>query len=325
MPPRINEEDVDDLDDVLEEFNKPAPPSRPPIPPVISQQPSIASSLDTSNVSSTVPNANDPGDDSISEEFAKQFAAEMEAMMRTLSGEDAQSSSSPETEAAKKFHEAWEKMVIEDLEADGRGNDLLPVKPVPSGDDSKQKEKLPSDASGNGKEDPFQRAIRQAIDKLHDSDETLKADSKNPASQDALENLLSTLGELNVEDGEGEGLESMLETMMSQLMSKEILYDPLKELHTKYPEYLNEQKSSLSPEELHRYTQQSQRVSQIVAIFEKESYSDEDSTQSTEILRLMNEMQSFGSPPPEIMGEMPPGFEFGEDGLPKLPEGCTIC
>ena len=35
-------------------------------------------------------------------------------------------------------------------------------------------------------------------------------------------------------DGEGEhGLEGILETMMSQLMSKEVLYEPLKEMHEK--------------------------------------------------------------------------------------------
>ena len=35
-------------------------------------------------------------------------------------------------------------------------------------------------------------------------------------------------------DGEAEdGLQGMLETMMSQLMSKEVLYEPLKEMHEK--------------------------------------------------------------------------------------------
>lgn len=35
-------------------------------------------------------------------------------------------------------------------------------------------------------------------------------------------------------DGETEdGLQGILETMMSQLMSKEVLYEPLKEMHEK--------------------------------------------------------------------------------------------
>lgn len=36
------------------------------------------------------------------------------------------------------------------------------------------------------------------------------------------------------------------------------------------------------------------------------------------------QMQSYGSPPAEIMGPMPPGMDFGPDGTPKLPEGCVI-
>lgn len=33
----------------------------------------------------------------------------------------------------------------------------------------------------------------------------------------------------------------------------------------------------------------------------------------------------MGSPPAEIMGDMPPGMEMGPDGMPKLPDSCTIC
>jgi hypothetical protein len=43
------------------------------------------------------------------------------------------------------------------------------------------------------------------------------------------------MGDLNLGDNAegGEGLQSMMEGMMAQLMSKDILYDPLKELDTK--------------------------------------------------------------------------------------------
>jgi peroxin-19 len=60
-----------------------------------------------------------------------------------------------------------------------------------------------------------------------------KADSQT--AQESLDGLLSSLGDLKLdEDAEGgENIESMLETMMSQLMSKDILYEPLKELDTK--------------------------------------------------------------------------------------------
>lgn len=35
-------------------------------------------------------------------------------------------------------------------------------------------------------------------------------------------------------------------------------------------------------------------------------------------------MQSFGSPPTEIMGDLPPGLNIGPDGVPAMPEGCVV-
>jgi peroxin-19 len=35
-------------------------------------------------------------------------------------------------------------------------------------------------------------------------------------------------------------------------------------------------------------------------------------------------MQEYGTPPPEIMGDLPPGLEVGPDGVPQLPEGCIV-
>ena len=51
---------------------------------------------------------------------------------------------------------------------------------------------------------------------------------------DTLEQLLKSLGDANVGDGNPEDqLQGLLENMMTQLMSKEVLYEPLKELHEK--------------------------------------------------------------------------------------------
>ena len=45
---------------------------------------------------------------------------------------------------------------------------------------------------------------------------------------------------------------------------------------------------------------------------------------SASYLTPAHQMQEHGSPPAEIMGPLPPGFDLGADGLPKLPDGCTI-
>lgn len=48
-----------------------------------------------------------------------------------------------------------------------------------------------------------------------------------------METLLSTLKNVGADGEDEEGLQGLLETMMSQLMSKEVLYEPLKEMHEK--------------------------------------------------------------------------------------------
>ena len=90
------------------------------------------------------------------------------------------------------------------------------------------------------------------MDKLKESDQKVRVVASNDtactgveahgiqageaAAQGAdggLEDIFSRMrGDLDSEESEEE-LKGILETMMSQLMSKEVLYEPLKELHDK--------------------------------------------------------------------------------------------
>ncbi|KAH7338380.1 Pex19 protein [Rhizoctonia solani] len=168
-------------------------------------------------------------------------------------------------------------------------------------------------------DDAFQRTIRQAMDKLKTSDENAK--SSGPT--DDFAELLKQLGE----GGEGEeGLQGMIEGMMGQLMSKEILYEPLVEMNEKFPGYFTEH-PNLPETELKRYKAQEAIVKQLVEIYRKPDYSEDDAETNKEVLRLMNEMQELGSPPTEIMGEVPPGFDFNSpEGMAQMldKDGCVI-
>ena len=57
-----------------------------------------------------------------------------------------------------------------------------------------------------------------------------------------------------------------------------------------YPVYLRENESKISAEEKARYTSQSIKVHELVALFEAPEYKDGDPTSSAEILKLMNEV-----------------------------------
>ena len=53
-----------------------------------------------------------------------------------------------------------------------------------------------------------------------------------------MEALLSSLNNIGADGEDEEGLQEFLETMMSQLMSKEVLYEPLKEMHEKVRDFV---------------------------------------------------------------------------------------
>src|ERR1700734_2279862 len=111
----------------------------------------------------------------------------------------------------------------------------------------------------------------------------------------------------------------MLEMMMSSLMSKEVLYEPLKELGDKvrvfaffipcshipfpshpdtnnpsdaqFPPYLSENATKLSTEDKTRYESQLDRINKILKVFEDPKYSDQDKEESVKVVELMAEVR----------------------------------
>jgi peroxin-19 len=106
------------------------------------------------------------------------------------------------------------------------------------------------------------------------------------------------------------GFESLVDSMMGQLLSKDILYQPLTDLAMKYPEWLKRNKSSLSDNEYQNYKTQYECCKEIIQIYDGP---DEDKVRITEI---MQKMQDCGQPPTEILQQLAPDMEFGSDGLP---------
>jgi len=101
--------------------------------------------------------------------------------------------------------------------------------------------------------------------------------------------------------------------MMEQLTSKEILYEPMKELNEKYPEWLRNNESKQSAEDLQRYQEQYGVVKEIVAKFEEPEYRDESDKDREFIIDRMQKMQAAGAPPKELMGEMGQGLDIPPD------------
>lgn len=325
-----DDDDLDDLDDVTSQFSvnpvkdipKPSQSTQPPRSATPGAAGSSAKPLDTSLIADEL----DIGSDfarHLQEGMAalmREIAAEAEATEAVEAGKVADKTSGPVSEDAKEaaaslesdpeFRKIWENMIVNSM------NGALDVEGLAKAPGTA------GEAATAAAEDSFQASVRKAMDKMKVNDEKLQVEE--PTEPD-LDKLTAMLGQMGADAGDNEEeLQKMLETMMTQLMGKDVLYEPLKELHDKFPAYLKDHQATLSAEDKARYGKQQVICAQIIEIFEDPSYSEEDEEKGLRVVSLMNDMQSHGSPPAEIMGPMPPGLDLGEDGLPKLPDNCTI-
>ena len=132
-----------------------------------------------------------------------------------------------------------------------------------------------------GTDTSFEDTIRRTMERMSTSDATAaKAASQSANSEeDMLAQLLKAMEtEGGAADGEDGDLSRMFLGMMEQLTNKDMLYEPMKELDDKFPEWLakQEQEGKLPAEDMKRFRNQSGIVREIVGKFEERSYSDDD-------------------------------------------------
>ncbi|XP_050230375.1 peroxisome biogenesis protein 19-2-like isoform X2 [Mercurialis annua] len=103
-------------------------------------------------------------------------------------------------------------------------------------------------------------------------------------------------------------MQSFVETMMQQLLSKEILHEPMKEIGERYPAWLKENKANLTTEDYERYSRQYELIKILNEVYEKEP------NNYTKITDLMQKMQECGQPPNDIVQEFAPEIDFNNIG-----------
>lgn len=198
-----------------------------------------------------------------------------------------------------------------------------PTSPNPSTSTSTSSKPRPDPAT----QASFEDTIRRTMERMETSSAAATTASQSSKSEeDMLADLLKSLGTDSTASGSGSGnpddLSAMFLSMMQQLTSKEMLYEPMRDLHQKFPGWLAKNASSLSGEDKARYETQQQIVGEIVAKFEERGYSDEDSKAREFVWERMQKMQEQGAPPEELV-ENPLLGAGGGMGLPGMgDEGC---
>ncbi|KAI5197786.1 Pex19-domain-containing protein [Aureobasidium subglaciale] len=287
MAPDPDEDDLSDLDDMLDEFSaasikeqkQPAPSTTTaPTSTTTKQAPS------TSTVPPPQPSAED-------DEFARQLQAGMAELLGGL-GED--------PDMQKQFQEMMKELSAA-AEQEASGATAPTVEPA-----SKSKTAPAPPTSSSAAKPAFASTIEKTMERMQASGQSASAAAASSSQDDMLAQMLKDLesGNFPSMDGDSGDFNSMLMGMMEQLVNKDILYEPMKELHDNFPEWLEKNKASTSKEDLDRYKTQQTVVKDIVDRFEKKGYSDDNKEDSDYIVDKMQQMQAAGAPPPGLVGDM---------------------
>ncbi|KAI9218671.1 Pex19 protein, partial [Blastocladiella britannica] len=185
-----------------------------------------------------------------------------------------------------------------------------------------------SDASNGKTAASFQERIRQTMTKLQESGvaQSEAAGADGAEDMDALMAEMMRQMEQLTDSGE---FDQVLEGMMQSLLSKDILHEPLKDLHARYPDYLAANRDSLAADDLSMYEKQYALIGEILAIYNANpdgAAENEGSDAQKKVAELMHQVQELGQPPAEIMRELAPaasaaGAEGGADG--EVPPECA--
>ncbi|XP_014216502.1 peroxisomal biogenesis factor 19 [Copidosoma floridanum] len=170
-----------------------------------------------------------------------------------------------------------------------------------------------SDGTGEASTPNFQSAISQALKDLSATSENL-GNVPNITESD----LAAMFGQTSLEEG-GTDLLPFMQGMMQSLLSKDVLYPSLKDIIDKYPAWLDEKKSTLSPADFTRYEKQFELMQNVCKELEEEKEDDSEEVKRQRFektLSLMQEMQAYGQPPDDLVGDQQPLFQLDAEGNP---------
>lgn len=309
--PDPDEDDLDDLDDMLDEFStvkldatKPqsaSGPGRPPSDPLTTTAPAASAvpALDPAGILAAE-------DENFSEdEFQKQLQAGMEELMGdldknvSLNPRRAQQNTLMTSDISQPEMQAQFESIFKELgEAAALGAEPLPEastsQPPPSS--SKPAGTRTTADAGRVAEDlstnaTFQDTIRRTMARMQASgDQATAAAAAEGSEDDFIAEMMKTMKDLPAGEGSEEDFTKMLMGMMEQLTNKEILYEPMRELNEKFPDWMEKNRSTLKPEDLKRYEEQQTYVKEMVAKFEESTYKDSNAADREYIVDRMQKV-----------------------------------
>ena len=141
-----------------------------------------------------------------------------------------------------------------------------------------QNEGLKTESSTAGPDSAaFTDTIRRTMERMVASGEQADAAAAQQGSgseEDMMARLLQDMASGAGGEASEEEFSKMLMGMMEQLTNKDILYEPMKDLDAKFPQWINEHKGKITDGDMGKYKEQQGLVREIVGRFERSGYSD---------------------------------------------------
>ncbi|KAE8834817.1 hypothetical protein PTNB85_06150 [Pyrenophora teres f. teres] len=308
----LEEDDLSDLDDVLDEFANTKLDAKAPTAS------SIAAAYPTDAPSSSGP-GRPPQDISPAEllledqdEFQKQLQKEMENLLG-------------QGDFQKQFEDIMKEMSEEmgganPLAVPGHGHADAPKAEGTSTPKATAGPSIEKDTSAKA-EKSFQETIKKTMERMQSSSDTATSAAASSSQDDILAQMLASMesgGFGGGAEGGEEDFSKVLMGMMEQLTNKDILYEPMKELDDKFPQWMEKNREKTEKEDLERFEEQQTLVREIVGRFERKGYSDDNAQDREYIVERMQKMQAAGSPPPDLVGDM----NAAQEALQDMDQGC---
>jgi peroxin-19 len=213
----------------------------------------------------------------------EDFAKQLQAGMADLLGE---METSPDMQAQ------FEKMM---KELSGAADLEEPASAAGASKGGEAKDK--TGPAGTAAEESFQATIQKTMERMRLSGDSATAAAASSDTDDIMAEMLKAMQGGDLGEGSDEDFSNMILGMMEQLTNKEILYEPMKELDQKFPDWLQKNATKTAKEDLKRYKEQQVYVREIVGKFEEKTYADSNAPDREYIVERMQKV----CPDPSIL------------------------
>lgn len=172
--------------------------------------------------------------------------------------------------------------------------------------------RFPKDANDADGIEGADRKIAATLDMLGRAQQGMQGFEVNKieeAGETMMEDMMAEFEAL----GEKEDYNEVIDGVMRQLLSRDLMYEPVKQICEKFPEWLATHRDTLSQEEYVNHGLQYQTFQKLLAVY------DTEPDNFPRIMELMFDMQNYGQPPADIIKDLAPGLKFDENGMPIMP------